>query len=409
MQGCPIGIDIPGFIRLLREGDAVGALNKIKEQNVLPGVCGRICLAPCETACVFNDEDASIGIRALERFAADNGRGPRERGHNKVPPFSLNKKVAIIGSGPSGLAAAAVLAKKGFGVTVFEALPQAGGALRYGVPEFRLPSRVLDAEIDAIESLGVTIQTNTIIGKTVAMDELTSQYQAVLLATGSGSPKPVHIPGSHLIGVYFAQEFLLRMNILDAASYPKTSTPSLLGSKVAVFGSGPTAFDCARLALRMGKKVSVVFPGLEEEVAVYPQDRKDAVDEGVKIESLTRPLEIMATKEHAVAGIKCERLDFTDDASGHWEVKAVPGSEFVLEADTVILAAGSKPSGAFKRFLPDLKFNDDDTVWVDAQTGKTSLDKFFASGNVTTGAGAVVDAIASGKRAALAITEHLSE
>lgn len=406
MQGCPIGIDIPGFIRLLREGDTVGALNRIREQNVLPGVCGRICLAPCETACIYNDQEASIGIRALERFAADNGRAKFSGGRHAMPALN-GKKVAIIGSGPSGLVAAAALARKGFGVTIFEALPKAGGALRYGIPEFRLPSRVLDAEIREIESMGVGIRTNVIVGKTVTADELTSQFQAVLLATGSGSPKPVDLPGNHLIGVYFAQEFLMRMNMFNAASYPKSSTPALLGSGVAVFGSGPKAFDCARLALRLGKKVSVVFPGLEEEAALYPQDRKDAVNEGVKIESLTRPLEILATKENAVAGIRCERLDFTDDSNGHWDVKAVPGSEFILEADTVILAGPSKPSDAVKRLWPALQFNDDGTVWVEPNTGGTSVKNVFASGNVATGAGPIVDAIASGKRAAEHIEAYL--
>jgi glutamate synthase (NADPH/NADH) small chain len=404
MQGCPLGIDIPGFIRALREGDAVTALAKIKERNPLPGVCGRVCLAPCESACVFNDEDASVGIRALERFAADNGRG-KPTGP-KVPPNG--KKVAIIGSGPSGLTAAADLANKGYNVMIYEALAQAGGVLRYGIPEFRLPGKALDAELSDIQALGVAIQTSVTIGEMTPFKELTVNFDAVLLATGAGSPQPADIPGDHLIGVYYAQEFLMRVNLLSAANYPKTPTPALLGSKVVVIGSGYAALDCARAALRLGKKASIVFAGLEEEIMVHPQERKDAIAEGVKLETLTRPLEIVASDHKAVAGIKCERLDFTDDASGKWEVKTVPGSEFILEADTVILAGESRPSTALKRYLPDLALNQDGTVRINELTGMTSLKNIFATGNVTTGAGNVVDAMARGKKAAVAIDQYLN-
>ena len=408
MNGCPLGIDIPGFIRLLREGDAVAALNRIKDQNVLPGVCGRICLAPCEAACVFNNEDASIGIRALERYAADNGRS-RHASKDRSGVIKNGKKIAVIGSGPSGLAAAAQLAKKGYAVTIFEALPKAGGILRYGVPEFRLPSRVLDSEISDIVALGITIHTSVFVGQTVTFEELMNDHHAVFLAIGAGSPPPATLAGEHLIGVYYAQELLMRINLWDAQNYPKSSTPALLGNTVAVIGSGPAAVDCARMIIRLGKKASVVFPGLEEEIALYAAERKNAIEEGVRFESLVRPLEILSTDDHMVKGVQCVRLDFVENGAGHWNVKAVPGSEFVLDADTVIIAEDPIPSDAIKRFLPDLKWTDQGRLWIDPETGKTSIDRLFAAGDVVTGAGGLVDAMASGKQAASAIDHYLSD
>ena len=402
-----MGIDIPGFIRLLREGDAVGALHRIKEQNILPGVCGRVCLAPCETACVFHDDDAAIGIRALERFAADNGR-VRHPAKERSSAAKNGKRVAVVGSGPSGLAAAADLAKKGYTVTVFEALPKAGGILRYGIPEFRLPSRVLDTEINDIMALGITIQTNVVVGQSITFEELINDYQAVFLAVGAGSPRPASLAGDHLIGVYYVQEFLMRINLWQAQNYPKTSMPALLGNTVAIIGCGHAAVDCARMIVRLGKKASVIFPGLEEDVTVYLSEKKNAVEEGVKFESLVQPLEILPTADDRVQGLKCERLDFIENAQGRCDVKAVPGSEFILEADTVIFAEDPRPNDAIKRFLPGLRWTDEGTVWVDPQTGKTALEKVFAAGNVVTGAGPLVDAIAGGKHAALAIEKYLN-
>lgn len=406
MNGCPLGIDIPGFIRFLREGDATGALNRIREQNVLPGVCGRICLAPCENACVFNNEDAAIGIRALERYAADNGRA-RPVSKASLAPKN-GRKVAIVGSGPSGLAAAAELARKGYAVTVFEALPKAGGILRYGIPEFRLPARVLDAELADIAALGVEIQTNVIAGQTLAFDELTSKYDAVFLTIGAGSPDRRPIQGDHLAGVYYVQEVLMRFNLWEAQNYPKSSIPALLGNVVAVIGSGPAAVDCARMAVRLGKKASVVFSGLEEEVKLYPADRKNAVEEGVKFESLVNPLEIIPDEERGVKGLKCERLDFVENPGAQWELKPVPESDFVFEADTIVLASDPVPGHAIKRYLPELKWTDEGNIWVDPQTGMTSIEKIFAAGDAVTGAGTLVDAMVNGKRTASVIDQYLN-
>lgn len=408
LDGCPLGIDIPGFIRLLREGDAVGALNRIREANILPGVCGRICMAPCESVCVFNDDDASIGIRALERYAADNGR-TRQAPKDRPSAPKNGKKVAVVGSGPSGLAAAAQLAQKGYTVTIFEGLPKPGGVLRYGIPEFRLPARVLDTEINDVMAMGVEIQTNVIVGQTLGVQDVMKGHDFMFLAVGCASPKMVTISGEHLIGVHYAQEIMLHYNLWQGQNDPKSSGPSLLGDKVVVLGSGHAAMDCGRIALRLGKKASVVFPGLEEEIGANPMERKNAVEEGLKFESLVRPLEIIATAENLVKGVRCERLDFVENPGEQWELKPVPGSEFLIEADTVILAQETKPSEALKRILPDLKWTPEGVLWVDPETAQTSIERIFATGDVISGAGHLVDALASGKYAALAMDRYISE
>lgn len=407
LDGCPLGVDIPGFIRMLREGDAIGALNCIREANILPGVCGRICMAPCEAACVFNDDDASIGIRALERFAADNGR-TRQSARIRASIPKNGKTVAVIGSGPSGLAASAHLVQKGYTVTIFEGLPKPGGILRYGIPEFRLPVRVLEAEISDVIAMGVEIRTNVVVGQTLPVSEVMNNFDYMFLAVGCASPKISQLPGEGLIGVHYVQEVLMRLNIWQGTSLSKAQLAPLFGEKIVVIGSGHAAIDCGRIALRLGKKASIIFPGLEEEIAIHAVDRTNAIEEGLIIESLLRPLEIVATLENHVQGVRCERLDFVEKPGEQWELKAVPGSEFLLEADTVVLAQGTKPSDAIKRFLPDLKWTDEGVVWIDPETARTSLDRIFATGDVISGAGHLVDALASGKFAAIAMDRYLS-
>ena len=390
----------------MREGDASGALNRIKEQNILPGVCGRVCLAPCEASCVFNDEDNSIGIRALERYASDNGR---TRAHPKDlgAVVKNGKKIAVIGSGPSGLAASYELIKKGYEVTIFEALPKAGGILRYGIPEFRLPARILDAEINDIVAAGVVIQTNVIAGQTVSYEELLKEYQVIFLAVGAGSPRCDAIAGDHLSGVYYAQELLMKVNLWEAQNYPKASIPTLLGDNVVVIGYGHAAVDAARIVIRLGKKATVVFPGLEEEIRSYPSEKKSAIEEGVRFEMLVNPLEIVSRDGQRVKGLRCERLDFVEESTGRWDIKPVPGSEFLIDADTVIVAGTPQPNIVLQRYLPGLQCSANGTVQVDPQTCQTSLDQIFAAGNVVTGAGSLVDAIANGKNAALAMDRYL--
>lgn len=407
LDGCPLGVDIPGFIRMLREGDATGALNRIREANILPGVCGRICMAPCETACVFNDDDAAIGIRALERFAADNGR-TRQALKDRASVPKNGKKVAVIGSGPSGLAAAAQLAQKGYAVTIFEGLPKPGGILRYGIPEFRLPVRVLEAEINDVIALGVEIQTNVVVGQTLSVDEIMSNYDYMFLAVGCASPKISQISGEGLIGVHYAQEVLMNVNLWQGTNPAKLPLQPLFGEKIVVIGSGHAAIDCGRIAVRLGRRASVVFPGLEEEIEAHAMERKNAIEEGLKFESLLRPLEIVATSDNHVKGVRCERLDFVEKPGQQWELKAVPGSEFLLEADTVILAQGTQPSNSIKRFLPELKWTQEGVVWVDPETAQTSVERVFATGDVISGAGHLVDALASGKFAAIAMDRYLT-
>lgn len=406
MNGCPLGIDIPGFVRQLREGDAVGALNRIRENNILPGVCGRVCLAPCESACVFNDETNSIGIRSLERFAADNGRS-KVMAKIKGGDVKNGMKIAVVGSGPAGLSAAAELAKRGYEVTIFEALSRAGGALRYGIPEFRLPSRILDAEINDILSLGITLRTNIIVGQTVLYDELLRDFDAVFLSVGALSPRYDSIAGDHLTGVYYAQELLMKINLWEAQNYPKSTVSPLLGENVIVIGSNYAAVDCARAVVRLGRKASVVFPGMDEEINVYEMDKKNAVEEGVKFETLVNPLEILSDDRNKVKGLSCERLDFVELSQGRWDIQAVPGSQFVLEADTIILSGSPRVNESINRYLPGLRWTEDQTIWVDPLTGRTSLEKIFAAGNVVTGAGILVDAIAAGKNTAIRMDQAL--
>lgn len=401
-----MGVDIPGFIRQLREGDAAGAFNRIKEKNILPGVCGRICLAPCEAACVFQDENNSIGIRALERMAADNGRAKAAQKTRKEAERN-GIKVAVIGAGPSGLSAASELAKKGYDVTIFEAFPKAGGALRYGVPEFRLPVRVLDAEINDVLSLGITLHTNMVIGQSITYEDLLGEYQAVLLTLGALTPRFDVIPGEHFTGVFYAQELMMKINLWEAQKYPKATISPMLGENVVVIGSNYAAIDCARVAIRLGKKASIVYPGLDEEFKVYESDKKDAVDEGVKLETLVNPVEILSDDQKKVKGLRCERLDFAEDANGRWDIQAVPGSQFILDADTVILSGSPRVNDRITQYLPGLQWSQEERIWVDPLTGQTSVDRIFAAGNVITGAGSLVDAIASGRNAAFLMDKTL--
>lgn len=399
---CPLGIDIPGFIRAIRENESNKALSRIKEHNLFASICGRLCPAPCEKACVFEPEGSPIGIRALERFASDYGR---ERGAAIRPAKSTGKKVAIIGSGPAGLSAGIDLTLAGHQVTIFESLPLPGGILRYGVPEFRLPNKIVESEITFIKSLGVEIKTNFLAGQSATIEEIKGLgFSAVFLATGAGSPQLMDIPGTHLGGVCYAEEFLMRVNLFGANLYPKNDTSPHVGRRIVVVGDGYAALDCARTAIRLGREVTVVFSHTEDDMPVRPQEKEYGKEEGVKLEPLAKLLAVMGNGNNFVSGVKCIRMDFADPHStGKWKLVPVAKSEFTIEADSVIFAIGHRPM--IKRMLSGLKVNTDGTVWTN-EGSMTSVKGVFAGGNLTK-SGSIVEAMASGKRVAGEIDRYL--
>lgn len=412
-HGCPLGVDIPSFIRLIREGDSAGALAEIREANDLPAVCGRICMAPCERACVLEKQSLPVGIRALERFASDHGR-PRFAAKKTL--IRTGKKVAVIGSGPAGLVAAAQLAKAGFKVTVYEILPLIGGVLRYGIPEFRLPKNVLDAEIEEIRSLGVEFKINFAVGQSMKFEQFLGEgYSSVVLTVGKNSTDLLDLPGADLGGVYYAKEILLATNTRFEDQYKKSPTP-VIGPKVAVIGCDNAALDCARTCLRLGRDVTLIFSETVEDLKVYSDDVEHSREEGLKFEALSKPLNILGDARNFSTGVQCVRMDFAAhsgtgahtgagdfNGSGKWELKPVPASEFVVEAQTVILSSGFKTNIAPLALGVNLRTNDNGSVWVDAETSLTSVPHLYAAGDAVVGVSSVVEAMASGKKAAQAI------
>ncbi|MBF0521605.1 MAG: FAD-dependent oxidoreductase [Candidatus Omnitrophica bacterium] len=404
-RGCPLGILIPGFIRFLREGHLQQSYLEISERNCFPAICGRICSAPCEKACILAKDGNPIAIRALERFSSDFGKTRSK----KEPKNRNGKKVAIAGAGPAGLTAAWQLALKGYQVTVFESMDKPGGVLRYGVPEFRLPKRILDGEINDIKALGVEIRTNFLVGKTAAIEDLLKEgYQAVLLATGAGITKFMELPGANLTGVYYGEEFLMRVNLMKMNIFSQNIPAFPIGKKIAVVGSGNTALDCARAAVRLNREVTLIFRRTQEEMRVRQEDCEYGKEEGVKLEPLTRPVEVLSDAQNRVGGLKCIRMDYADvSGDGTWDLLPVPDSEFVLDVDTVILAIGHRPNSLIAKSESKLMLNDNETVYVDPVTRMTPIPGVFAAGNVVTNAGPLVSAMASGIKAAQNIDNYL--
>lgn len=401
VKTCPLKVNIPAFIRALREGNAVSAVTKIHEENPLASVCGRLCSAPCETACIFNEEHKPpIRVRLLERYAADFGR-PKFMKRKSPALYATAPKVAVVGSGPAGLTAAFFLAQKGCRVTVLESFDQGGGVLRYGIPEFRLPKKNVDQQIGDLKALSVEMRTDCYVGRTVGLDELFQEgFAAVLLAVGRGVPRLADMPGVDGVGVCYSDEFLMRVNLTKDARDSEFS----IGTKAVVIGSGNIALDCARAAVRLGAAAEVVADSPIPDKPAFKEDLEHGRAEGVLWEAPVKPLEILSKQDKSVRGVKCVRLDYAQGVrEGQWELAPVPDSEFTVEADTVIIAAGHKPNVLLSRDVPGLKMNANGSFQVDEASGMTSVENVFAA----VSNGPLVDAASAGKRTAEKILGYL--
>lgn len=411
VEGCPVNVQIPHFIKCIADGDIKEALRIIKETNNLPAICGRVCPQEeqCESKCILGRKGEPVAIGRLERFAADYMMEQEE--DQQVPEMAKrDKKIAIVGSGPAGLTAAADLAKLGYDVTVFEAFHEPGGVLVYGIPEFRLPKSLVRKEIDGLKKLGVKFETNVIIGKTITIDELLDNgYEAVFIGTGAGLPKFMNIPGENLNGVYSANEYLTRINLMKAYDFPNSHTPIKQGKKVAVVGGGNVAMDAARSALRLGaEEVHIIYRRSEEEMPAREEEVHHAKEEGIIFDVLTNPVEILG-QDGWVTGIKCIRMELGEpDESGRRRPIPIEGSEFVMDIDTVIMAIGTSPNPLIKSTTKDLAVYPWGGIIIDEETGATSKDRVYAGGDAVTGAATVILAMGAGKRAAKAIHEKLS-
>lgn len=410
IKKCPVQIDIPAFIRLIKDGKQKEALEKIKEKNNLPAICGRVCPQEdqCEAACVLNRKNVPINIGALERYAADYELNHTSQ--NRPPKTEHRTKVAVVGSGPAGLTCAADLARMGYQTTIFESLHLPGGVLTYGIPEFRLPKKIVQNEVESIKSLGVEIKTDTLIGSTYSITDLFSDgYKAVFIATGAGLPEFLGIEGENLNRVYSANEFLTRINLMGAYDFPKHATPVNIGKKVVVIGGGNVAIDCARAALRLGASVSLIYRRTEKEMPAREDEVENAMVEGVEFKFLTQPVKILGDDHGFVKVIECIKMELGElDQSGRRRPVPIRDSDFVIEADTVIIAIGQDPNPLLPKATPDLKINKDSTIQVD-ESFMTSIPGVFAAGDIVTGADTVISAMGAGKRAATAIDKYINK
>lgn len=414
VQGCPVEVNIPGFISLLAAEQPGAALAKIKEKNNLPAICGRVCPQEnqCEKECVLGRKGDPIAIGALERFCADWGRTQQTNEQSHPDLSTTMGKVAIVGSGPAGLTAAADLALMGYKVTLFESLHAPGGVLRYGIPEFRLPKAIVDYEIGNLANLGVEIKNNFLIGQTLTIDELFTQgYQAVFIGTGAGLPYFLRIPGENLSGVYSANEFLTRVNLMKAYRFPEYDTPIRIGKRVAVVGAGNVAMDSARTALRLGaEEVSIVYRRSREEMPARLEEIENAEEEGVKLRLLTNPIEILGDESGEVKAMVCQKMSLGEpDASGRRRPIPIPDSEITLPVETVVVAVGQGPNPILLRGTKGLKLNKRGYIEVDPETMMTNIPGVFAGGDIVTGAATVIAAMGAGKRAARAIESYLTQ
>ena len=412
IKGCPVAINIPGFIEKVKEGAIEAAYQIISEASALPAVCGRVCPqeSQCEGKCIRGIKGEPVSIGKLERFVADWAR------ENHIKPEGAkekkDKKVAVIGSGPSGLTCAGDLAKMGYDVTIFEALHEPGGVLVYGIPEFRLPKKdVVAKEIENVRALGVKIETNVVVGKSVTIDELLEEegFDAVFIGSGAGLPKFMGIPGEQANGVFSANEYLTRSNLMKAFD-EASNTPIMRGEKVAVVGGGNVAMDAARTALRLGAEVHIVYRRSEEELPARVEEVHHAKEEGIIFDLLTNPTEIIADENGWVSGIKCVRMELGEpDASGRRRPVVIEGSEFLMEVDTVIMSLGTSPNPLISSTTEGLEVNKYKCIVAEEEFGKTSKEGVYAGGDAVTGAATVILAMGAGKAAAKGIDEYLSK
>lgn len=412
IKGCPVSINIPGFIEKVKEGDIEAAYQVISESSALPAVCGRVCPqeSQCEGKCIRGIKGEPISIGKLERFVADWAT------ENNIKPEGAKekkgKKVAVIGSGPAGLTCAGDLAKMGYEVTIFEALHEPGGVLVYGIPEFRLPKEnVVQKEIENVKSLGVTIETNVIVGKSVTIDELLTEegFSAVFIGSGAGLPKFMGIPGENANGVFSANEYLTRSNLMKAFR-EDSETPIMRGKKVAVVGGGNVAMDAARTALRLGAEVHIVYRRSEEELPARVEEVHHAKQEGIIFDLLTNPVEILEDENNWVCSMKCVKMELGEpDASGRRRPVEIPDSEYVIDCDTVIMSLGTSPNPLISATTKGLETNKWKCIVADEEFGKTSKEGVYAGGDAVTGAATVILAMGAGKAGAKGIDEYLSK
>ena len=411
IEGCPVGINIPEFIKYIAERNFIKAVESMRRYNSLPAVCGRVCPqeTQCEIKCVLSKKQSPVAIGALERFIADY---ELEKIGHQVPEIKnkSSKKVAIVGAGPAGLTCAGELAKMGHNVTIFEALHKAGGVLIYGIPEFRMPKKILDEEVNYLRKLGVEIKLNYIIGRIFTIDELFSEgFLSVFVATGAGAPKFMGIEGENLNGIFSANEFLTRANLMKAYLFPEYSTPIFKSKKVAVLGAGNTAMDSARVAIRLGsEKVYIIYRRSDEEMPAREEEIKHAKEEGVEFMLLTNPKRFIGDEKGYLKSIECLKMKLGEpDESGRRSPVAIEGSEFKIDIDTVITALGTHANPIISDTTPDLSLNKRGYIVADNKTAATSLKGVYAGGDIVTGSATVVEAMEWGKMAAKSIDEYI--
>jgi len=410
IEGCPVEIDIPAFVKLISEGDFAGSARKLKERNTLPAVCGRVCPQEdqCEKVCIVGKKDQPVAVGRLERFAAD---WERTKGEVTIPEKapSTGKKVAVVGSGPAGLTLAGDLILKGHEVTIFEALHKTGGVLIYGIPEFRLPKDIVQSEVNYLERLGVKVEVNCVIGRVETVDELLKEYNAVFLGLGAGLPQFMNVPGENFCGIYSANEYLTRSNLMKAYLFPKYDTPIARGKNVAVFGAGNVAMDSARTALRLGADtVRIVYRRSREEMPARIEEVHHAEEEGVQFYLLTAPTRFFGDDNGWVTGFECLKMELGEpDESGRRRPVPIKGSEFKLECDMAVVAIGAGANPLLPTTTPGLELNKRGYIVADLETGKTPKPGVWAGGDIVTGSATVILAMGAGRKAANSIHDYL--